>query len=152
MRLALLVPVALLTAACSGAFGTGPGAGDKQPVVLRIDAAGLDSTDPGTGELRTPTVATDSKQIIVKGRLSAGNPCQRLSAVAEWSEPGKLVLTVTAVAENVICIAAIAGFSYTATVQDLAPGAYHLVVVHATEAAGRQRHESRVLETDIVVP
>jgi hypothetical protein len=146
MRLALLLPLALLTTACSGAFGTGPGSRAEVPVELRIDSTGL-----AAGGSRVPTATAAPGQITVKGQLVAGNPCQDLNAVAGRNERGELVLAITAVAQNVICVAALGGFTYTATVRDLAPGTYHLVVVHATEVTGRPRYEDRVLETSVVV-
>jgi hypothetical protein len=147
MRFALLLPLAVLIAACSSDFGPASRAGTEQPVQLRIDASGS-----ANGEPRTPTVASSSGEITVTGRLIASNPCQELSATAEWNEQGELVLTVTATAQNVICIQSLGGFSYTATVRNLAPGAYHLVVVHANVSAGQQRRTDTVLETSVVVP
>lgn len=146
MRLALLLPLALAITACSGVLGTAPEPGTMRPVELRID-----STSFAAGEQRTPTVAAGQGQIIIKGRLLAGNPCQDLSASAVWNQQGELVLAITAVAQNVLCVTAIGGFSYTATVRDLTPGTYHLVVVHATEVSRRPRYEARVLETSVVV-
>lgn len=144
MRLALLLPLALLTTACSGAFGTGPLV--EIPVELHIDSTGLASGNPAA-----PTATAAPGKITVKGQLITGDPCQDLNAVAGRNERGDLVLAITAVERNVYCVAALGSFTYTATVRDLAPGTYHLVVVHATEGTGRPRHEDRVLETSIVV-
>jgi hypothetical protein len=144
MRLALLLPLALLTTACSGAFATGPLA--EIPVELRIDSSGLASGNPAAA-----TATAAHGQIIVKGQIIAGNPCQDLNAVAGRNQRGDIVLAITAVERNVYCVTALGSFSYTATVRDLAPGTCHLVVVHATEVTGRPRHEDRVLDTSVVV-
>lgn len=147
MRLPLLLSLALCITACSGSFRTGPQPGDRIPVELRVTPTG-----PTTGEPHTPTVATGPGRIVVEGQFITPNPCQSVDAVAQRNERGELVLAVTATAQDVMCIQSLANFTYTATLQDITPGGYHLVVVHATEGAGRQRHESRVLDTNVLVP
>jgi hypothetical protein len=145
MRPFVVVSLVLLTAACSGDFG--PGSRVEKPVELQIDARA-----PVGHEPQHPTVAPFPGGITVKGQLFAGNPCQDLSATAQRSERGELLLSITATAKNVPCVQVLGGFSYTATVRDLEPGMYHLTVVHATEVPGRKRHADSVLHTDVVVP
>ena len=146
MRFALFLPLALLAAACSSDFGPGLGSGTELPVELHL------LSGPPNGEPGAPTVVASRGEIAVTGRIVANTPCQDLSATAERDEQGKLVLTVTATARNVICVQSLGAFSYTATVRDLAPGTYHLVLIHANVIGGQQRRADRVLETAVLVP
>jgi hypothetical protein len=147
VRYALLLPLALLVAACSADFGTAPKHGTELPVELRIDSTRHVSDGP-----RAPTVASSPGQIIVKGLLATGSPCQDLSASAVWNADGGLELTITAVDRKVFCIGVIAEFYYTATVQDIAPGTHRLVVVHDFESPELPRRSNHMLDTSVVVP
>jgi hypothetical protein len=120
-RLIVLVPL-LLVAGCSVELFTGARPGELD---FSWEPAGWGHWLPEP-ELE---VTEGRGRIAVSARLSAADPCQRLTGELD-RRASRLTLRVTIRRVGQGCVAAIGTFAYDATIRGLAPGEYTLRVVH----------------------
>ena len=148
MKLARLVPIIFLSlAACSSSTGPSPDPG------LHFVAVHRNAPEAPDWATSPPTVRVSSGRIDLAGIIGTGSPCQDLRAESD-RDGARLTLTVVARSQNVPCIAILGSYAYTAALDDLAPGAYQLVVEHAWEDHGgvRWRAPEIVLDQAVAVP
>jgi hypothetical protein len=119
IRLPLTLLFAGLFAACSDATGaTQPGSVDLDFRIERLQTEPEFVVRDGNGEVK------------IRGNFLA--PCSGYQGTAE-ADVLLHVLTVRVTGtQNGICFAALENIGYEATVRDVPPGTYRLVVVHAT--------------------
>jgi hypothetical protein len=132
IRTALALLVGL--AACAQGGGGGPQESRAAPTSPGLDfsarlLSGEDVSEPSA------RVAGGAGRITVEGRLSAPDPCQKVTGALEGSGTD-LTLRVSVAATGEGCIQMIAAFGYTGTLTGLAPGTYRLRVVHTYPGTG----------------
>lgn len=74
-------------------------------------------------------------RITVEGRLSAPDPCRKVTGALEGSGTD-LTLRVSVAATEGVCAQMIAAFGYTGALTRLPPGTYRLRVVHTYPGTG----------------
>jgi len=137
------IRIALAAAALFVAGCDTPSAIDGYTEDVRLEfSARSDISGPSIPEPELTFTGGDG-EIVVEGRFSAGNPCQDVTANAV-SENGRLKLVVRVHAQQVICMAVVAHFEYTARVLELPPGRYDLSVVHEYSGRTLFRRETQV--------
>jgi hypothetical protein len=139
---------AALAAAATVACSSGTGPGDDRLASFSVAAAGspegrkLGATSP-------PTVRVSEGRIEVVGIALTPNPCYDVSA-STARDGQRITLTLRARANSAVCIQPLGGLAYRAAIADLAPGTYHLSVVHPYTEPDWKAGE--VLARDVTVP
>jgi hypothetical protein len=102
-----------------------------------------------TGGEQGATATAGSGQIAIRGTMETPTPCHKLSG--ELQQQGR-TLSVRVVAQadpDVMCIQSIGSIPYTATLRDVAPGAYTVRVIHTYPGTGWDA--AAALETQVTV-
>jgi hypothetical protein len=149
MKLSRLVPILLLLSLASCSSSTEPSSDPG----LRFVAVDRNSPQAPDWATSPPTVRVANGRIDLAGIIGTGDPCYDLRAESD-RDGQQLTLSVVARSQNVPCITVLASFAYTASLDDLAPGTYELVVEHAWEDHGgvRWRAPEVVLDQAVTVP
>jgi len=125
--------------------GGAPSSGARQ-VKLEFQQGQAGSS---TGGQQGATATAGSGQIVIRGTMETPTPCHKLSG--ELQQQGR-TLSVRVVAQadpDVMCIQSIGSIPYTATLRDVAPGAYTVRVIHTYPGTGWDA--AAALETQVTV-
>ncbi len=102
-----------------------------------------------TGSLQTAGADTarvsriSGGQAAIEGVISTPNPCYQIAA-GLVEDADSLTLRLTATRQGGVCIQALAAFTYEASISDLAPGTYSLIVVHTYPSTGWEERTYRL--------
>ncbi len=132
----LLVLFAILAACAHSPMDDQPAAAAQLAFTVTgaLQASGPDS-------VRISGVAPG--EAVIDGVLSAPNPCYRIHATLA-EEAGSLTVRLVATSGGGMCAQVIAGYTYEASITDLAPGTYSIVVVHTYPSTGWEERTYRL--------